>query len=326
MDVEEKLRIVERGVLEVVTKEELKNLLEEKERPRAYVGYEPSGKIHLGHMISVTKLIELQNLGFDIVVLLADLHAFLNSKGSLEEIKETAEYNKHCFIGLGLDEKKTKFVYGSEFQLEKDYTLNLHRLALETTIRRARRSMDIVSREEEDPKVARVIYPLMQALDIAMLGIDVAIGGMDQRKIHMLARDNLPKIGFKAPICIHLPIIHGLDGSEKMSSSKGNFIAIDDDEETIRKKIKKAYCPFGVVENNPIIEIYEHIVFPRYEKIVVKRPEKYGGDVEFKSIEELKRSFENKEIHPQDLKDSLSDYLIKILSGAREYLASKGYV
>ncbi len=325
MDIEEKLKVIERGALEVVTKDELRRLLEEKNSPRTYVGYEPSGKIHLGHMISVTKLIELQNIGFDVVVLLADLHAFLNSKGSLEEIRKTAEYNKHCFIALGLDEKKTKFVFGSEFQLDKEYTLNLHKLALETTIRRARRSMDIVSREEEDPKVARVIYPLMQALDIAMLNVDVAIGGMDQRKIHMLARDNLPKIGFKAPICIHLPIIHGLDGSEKMSSSKGNFIAVDDDEKTIRTKIRKAYCPMGVVENNPIIEIYEHIVFPRFERIVIKRPEKYGGDVEFNSIDELKKQFENKEIHPQDLKDSLADYLVEILSKAREYLASKGY-
>ncbi len=325
MDIEEKLKVIERGALEVVTKDELRRLLEGKNSPRTYVGYEPSGKIHLGHMISVTKLIELQNIGFDVVVLLADLHAFLNSKGSLEEIRKTAEYNKHCFIALGLDEKKTKFVFGSEFQLDKEYTLNLHKLALETTIRRARRSMDVVSREEEDPKVARVIYPLMQALDIAMLNVDVAIGGMDQRKIHMLARDNLPKIGFKAPICIHLPIIHGLDGSEKMSSSKGNFIAVDDDEKTIRTKIRKAYCPMGVVENNPIIEIYEHIVFPRFERIVIKRPEKYGGDVEFNSIDELKKQFENKEIHPQDLKDSLADYLVEILSKAREYLASKGY-
>jgi len=83
--------------------------------------------------------------------------------------------------------------------------LDMLKLARSTTLNRARRSMDEVSRDAENPKVSQMIYPLMQALDIAHLGVDVAVGGIDQRKIHMLAREGLPELGYPAPVCIHTP-------------------------------------------------------------------------------------------------------------------------
>jgi len=269
----------------------------------------------------------MQELGFEVVVLLADLHAYLNGKGSLEKIKKIAEYNKHCFIALGLDPEQTEFVLGSEIQLSGDYFLNVQRLALETTLLRAKRSMDIVGRQEENPKVARVIYPLMQVIDMVALRLDVALGGMDQRKIHMLARDNLPKLGYSAPVCIHLPIIHGLDGDEKMSSSKENFIAIDDKPEVIKRKMKKAYCPAGSKERNPVLEIYRHFIFNKCIEVEIKRPEKFGGNITFRNYEELENAYLKEEIHPQDLKTTAAEYLINILSEVREYMKQKeGYL
>ena len=101
MDINQKIQKIEEGTLEVINSEELEEILE-KEEPIAYTGYEPSGKIHLGHAVTVQKLKTLQNLGFKIKILLADYHAFLNGKGSLEEIKEIAEYNMKCFKDLGL--------------------------------------------------------------------------------------------------------------------------------------------------------------------------------------------------------------------------------
>ena len=83
-----------------------------------------------------------------------------------------------------------------------------------------------------------MVYPLMQAVDIAMLGVDVAVGGIDQRKIHMLARQGLTRLGYRAPVCVHMPILLGLDG-EKMSSSKGNYISVDDTEQEVISKLKK---------------------------------------------------------------------------------------
>jgi tyrosyl-tRNA synthetase len=138
------------NVSEVVTKSEFEELMREKTPVRVYAGYEPSGKIHLGHAISVYKLVELQGAGAEVVVLLADLHAYLNSKGSLEEIRRIAEYNKECFISLGLDKKKTEFILGSDIQLEPDYFMNVQRLALTTTLLRAKRSMDVISGPAKD--------------------------------------------------------------------------------------------------------------------------------------------------------------------------------
>jgi len=135
MDIKDKLKLATRNVEEVVTLKELKELFETKDKPRAYVGYEPSGEIHLGHMMTVQKLMDLQDAGFEIVVLLADIHAYLNEKGDFDEIKEIAEYNKAAFIALGLDEGKTEFVLGSEFQLEKDYVLDVLKMARITTIK-----------------------------------------------------------------------------------------------------------------------------------------------------------------------------------------------
>ena len=182
-----------RNTVEVVTEEELKSLLNKPEK-QVYAGYEPSGEIHLGHLVTVNKLIDLKAAGFDVVVLLADLHAFLNRKGTMDEVRKLADYNKRCFEGLGL--KDVKFVLGSDLQLNPDYELLMLRLSQQITLNRATRSMDEVGRQMDAPTVSQMIYPIMQMVDIAMLGVDAAVGGIDQRKIHMLAREHLVNVGY----------------------------------------------------------------------------------------------------------------------------------
>ncbi|GFO97261.1 tyrosyl-trNA synthetase [groundwater metagenome] len=315
----DKLALIARNTEEVVTKEELEALVNSDKQCSAYVGYEPSGKIHMGHVLTVNKLLDLQQAGFEITVLLADVHAYLNEKGTLDEVRKIADYNKRCFIALGLDEKKTKFVLGSSYQLDHDYMLDMLKLARSTTLNRARRSMDEVSRDAENPKVSQMIYPLMQALDIAHLGVDVAVGGIDQRKIHMLAREGLPELGYRAPICIHTPILPGLDG-KKMSSSKGNYISVDDTAEDMKKKMKGAFCVEGEVKDNPVLALFKYHITPRYSEIVVKRPEKYGGDLHYKSYEEIEADFAAKKLHPMDLKTAAVDYMNKILEPVRKLM------
>jgi tyrosyl-tRNA synthetase len=312
----DRLELVVRNTEEIVTLDELNALLE-KQHPRAYVGYETSGKVHLGHMLTANKLLDLQRSGFDVVILLADLHAFLNEKGSLDEVRKIADYNKDCFMALGLDPEKTEFVYGTNYQLQPDYMLKILQIARNTTLNRAKRSMDEVSRSAENPMVSQMIYPLMQAIDIADLKIDLAVGGIDQRKIHMLAREELPRLGLPAPVCMHTPLIPGLNG-EKMSSSKGNNIAVDEPAEDVEKKIMSAFCPAKVVENNPILAIFKYHIFPRLEsEVVVKRPSKFGGDASFASYPEIEAAFVEGRLHPMDLKKSCSAYLIEILAPVR---------
>lgn len=318
----DRLALITRNTEEIVTHEELEKLITSGKTPSAYVGYEPSGKIHMGHVLTVNKLLDLQQAGFKITVLLADVHAYLNEKGTMDEVREVAEYNKRCFIALGLDEEKTIFVLGSSYQLEPKYMLDVLKLARSTTLNRARRSMDEVSRDAENPKVSQMVYPLMQAVDIAHLGVDVAVGGIDQRKIHMLAREGLPELGYKAPTCIHTPILLGLDG-KKMSSSSGNYISVDDTPGDIKKKMNRAFCPEGEVVDNPVLSLFKYHIMPRFPGITIQRPEKFGGDIHYDSYEALESAFASKSLHPMDLKAGASDYMNLVLEPVRKLMGEE---
>ncbi|MEM2082939.1 MAG: tyrosine--tRNA ligase [Nitrososphaerota archaeon] len=326
MNIEEKIKIIKSPpTIEIINEEELQKVLEEKEHPITYCGYETSGPIHLGHLIAIKKQIDLQKIGLIVKVLWPDLHTFMNRKGSLEWIHKMQEYSQHCFIACGLDPQKTIFIQGSDFELDKKYIEDFMKLSLHITISRAKRSMTIVGRKMEDARVSQIVYPVFQCLDIAYLDVDIAHGGMDQRKIHMLAREFLPEIGYKKPVCLHTAILTSLTGpGEKMSSSKPEtFIAIHDPPEVIEEKIMKAYCPAKEIINNPIIEICNYIIFPYYQKLEVERPSKYGGKIIFYSFKELKEEFEKGKLHPLDLKKAVLENLIKILEPIRKYFNNK---
>jgi tyrosyl-tRNA synthetase len=259
---------------------------------------------------------DLQAEGFDVVVLLADLHAFLNRKGTMEEVRELAHYNQRCFEGLGL--KNVTFVLGSDLQLNRDYELLVLQLSQQITLNRATRSMDEVGRQMDHPTVSQMVYPIMQMADIAVLGVDAAIGGIDQRKIHMLAREHLINFGYKAPVCIHTPILNGLDG-KKMSSSQGNYISVADTEDGIRKKCQKAFCPPEIAEN-PILQIFRYHLFPQLPEITIRRLDKFGGDRTFTNYTELETAYGRGEIHPLDLKKACGESLVEILAPVRDYI------
>jgi tyrosyl-tRNA synthetase len=304
-----------RNTVEVVTEEELRGLLTKKGR-KVYAGYEPSGEIHLGHLVTINKLIDLRDAGLEVTVLLADLHAFLNRKGTMEDVKKLAEYNRRCFEGLGLTD--VKYVLGSDIQLSREYQILVHELSQQITLNRATRSMDEVGRQMDTPTVSQMVYPIMQMADIAVLGVDAAVGGIDQRKIHMLAREYLPAQGYPSPICIHVPILNGLDG-KKMSSSQGNYISVADTPDVISKKMKKAFCP-PEIEENPVLQVLKYHIFPHTGTVTINRPEKFGGDRSFATYAEIEQAYAAGEVHPADLKNTVAESLIKILTPVREYL------
>ncbi|WP_435155527.1 tyrosine--tRNA ligase [Haladaptatus sp. DFWS20] len=314
--------LISRNAEELVTEEEVRELADDPEGKRAYVGYEPSGVLHIGHMLGANKLIDLQEAGFEVVILLADVHAYLNDKGTFDEIQETAERMKEQFIAYGLDEENTEFRFGSEFQMDDDYVLDLHSLELETTLNRASRAMAEIQ-SGESTKVSQAVYPLMQALDIEYLDLDLAIGGMEQRKVHMLARDTLPSIGYDSPTCIHTPLIADLgSGDGKMSSSKGVTISMEDSTEDIEEKVNSAFCPPTRDPEddleNPVLQIFEYHVFPRFEHVVVERPDKYGGNLEYDDYQSLEDDLESDELHPADAKSALATYLDELIAPGRE--------
>lgn len=322
MDSKEKLQLVKRNTNEVVTEEELKEILEKKEEPITYCGYEISGPAHLGSLIPLTKQMDFQKAGFKVKVLLADLHTHLNLKGEKEWIEKMAKYWEETFKAFGL--KEAEFIKGTDFQLTPKYTKDLLELSTKVTINRANRSMRQVSRSGKTQEVSQLIYPLMQALDIPQLDVDIAHGGMEQRKIHMLARDHLPNIGYKAPTAIHTPLLISLQGPDtKMSSSnpKTTF-PLHADPETIKERINGAYCPQNQVKGNPIIEIIKLIIMPTKKTLKVTRPDKYGGNKVYKSMRELKKDFKSGDLHPADLKKSTAKTIVEILKPIRQHFKS----
>ena len=259
---------------------------------------------------------DLKEAGFKIKVLFADWHAYLNRKGDWNFIKKQVKIWKAGFKAAGLSD--AEFIVGSSFQRKKKYIDDVFNLSINTTIGRSIRSMQKVGRDIDHAKVSQVIYPFMQIVDMKYLGVDVAQSGIEQRKIHMLAVEKLSNLGFDVPIFVHTPLIDSLNGPGiKMSSSEpSSFISIKDDENTIRNKLKKAYCPEG--KDNPILQIANLIIFPRIKKFKIVRPEKFGGDLSFDSFDKLEKEFYKKRIHPLDLKNSVGDYLVEIIDPIRK--------
>jgi len=317
-----------RNVEEVVTIDELKSL-ELRQNLKGYIGFEPSGLVHLGTgLICGNKVKDLSEAGINMTILLADWHAYINDKfnGDIEKIRTAAEIMKQSFLAIGVPEN-VKFVYADELVNSKEYWEKLIRVAKNTTLNRVRRAMDIMGRKGTDMDLdsSKIIYPFMQVTDIFHMDLDIALGGMDQRHAHMLARELAPKLGFKTPVALHTPLLTSLKGgnrmdfTSKMSKSKADSaIFVTDSPDQIRLKIKGAYCPEGDIHNNPVLDIYRFIIFPYYKE-EVKIERKFGGDVTVKNYTELEDLYSKKEIHPLDLKENISNILIDILKPVRDH-------
>lgn len=327
----DKLEKLVSNTVEIVTIDELKEVLK-KDKPRAYIGFEPSGAVHLGWKICTNKIKDFLDCGFDFTILLADWHAYINDKlgGDLEKIKQCGKYMEDCFKAMGVDEDKVNFVYASEYTGDSKYWELVLRTSKANSVARVKRAMDIMGREEDeaDKDLSKLFYPAMQVSDIFYLNLDVAYGGMDQRHAHMLARDTAKKLGKKPPVAIHTPLLTGLQAGErmnpldaKMSKSKpDSMISIHDTQDNVKRKISKAYCPEKVVEGNPVIEICKFVIFPelKNEPFLIKRPEKFGGNLEFNNSDELEQAY-IKDLHPLDLKNATINYINKILEPVQKY-------
>ena len=317
MDAGTKLNLIKRNTVEIITEDELLKLIKSKKQPSIYCGYEPSGAIHLGHIVTITKLMDLQKAGFKVKVLLADLHAYLNKKGDWAKIKKETEHWAKGIKALGL---KAEVRTGTSFQFKKEYWLDVIQMSLKTTINRGLRSMQEIARDIENATISQMLYPIMQAADMKHLGVDVGEGGMEQRKVQMLARELLPDVGYKAPIMIHTPLITSLKGpGSKMSKSiPGSGISVIDSDEEIRNSIKNAYCPEKVAKDNPILQICQLIIFPRIKKFKVERPAKFGNNVTFADYKSLEQEYVAGKLHPMDLKNAATEYLIEIIAPIRK--------
>jgi tyrosyl-tRNA synthetase len=330
MDMHERLRLVTRNTQEIITQGELEKLLREKEHPAVYLGTAVTGKPHVAYFIWVLKLADFLRAGFEVKLLLADLHGLLDNT-PWELLEKRYEYYNlvipAMFTAIGADVSRFTIVKGSSFQRDGAFFTDVLRLATMTTVHGATKAGSEVVKQSENPKLSGLIYPLMQALDEEYLGVDVQYGGADQRKILVFARESLPKIGYRPRVELMTPIIPGLIG-EKMSASKEESkIDVLDDPQTVERKLQKAYCPEGVVEGNGVLSFLKHVTMVLKEDagsaLSIERPEKFGGSLSFNTYAQLEEAFLAKKIHPLDLKAALAKEVNALLAPVQAAMRGK---
>jgi tyrosyl-tRNA synthetase len=360
-NINKRLSLIKRNLNEIIGEEELIQLLNNDTPLNHYIGFEISGLVHLGTgLSSMLKIRDLQDAGVNCRIFLADWHTWINDKlnGDHTFIKQVAtEYFQPalevCAKIVGADPKKIQFIHGTDLYHNNDrFWQSVVEISKNLTLSRVLKSTSIMGRDERNSQpFAWLIYPPMQVSDIFTLGINLTHSGTDQRKIHVIAREvalklqiqNLKDINGEIikPIAIHHNLLLGLqspkiwplpEGEEKESmrtqmkmskSIPNSAIFIHDSEEEIREKIKQAFCPAQEIEFNPIIDWATNLILPLKGKLVIKRPEKFGGNITFNSKEDLDKTFAKGELHPMDLKNSIADTLVEILKPTRERFADQ---
>ena len=337
MDIETKIDLIKRPPTEeVLTEEELRQLLQTNEHPGHYQGFEISGLLHLGNLIvSGFKINDFLKAGLKCQVYLADWHSFINNKfgGDWEKILSASKYYAEAFSFFC---PGAKIVVGSELYHNNDaYWRNLLRFSKHMTLSRTLRCMTIMGRSENEKlDLSQYFYASMQALDVKEIGADMPHGGMDQRKAHVLAREVFPKMGWTKPVAVHHHVLMGIAEpikletkdkleqviASKMSKSKPwTAIFIHDTDQQIQEKLRKAWCPEKQVDMNPVLDMTKHVVFHENKTFLIERPAKFGGAVEFESYEDLEKAYASGGLHPQDLKNGVAEAISRIISPIRRY-------
>ncbi|MCI4320090.1 MAG: tyrosine--tRNA ligase [Thermoplasmata archaeon] len=337
MDAEARAAVVRRNTAEVLTPEELLALFAREAHPKAYIGFEPSGRLHLGHLVTARKIRDLQEAGCEVTVFLADWHAWINDKlgGSLERIEAAGRYMAHGFEALGVDPAKVRYRFAHELTGRAEYWARVVRVAKATTLARTKRAMTILGRSEEEGQLdtAKLLYPSMQAADVFELPVDLAYAGLDQRRAYVLAREVAQHYGWPVPVAVHTPLISSLKGSGRMEiddpvarkmskSDPTGSITIPCERSAIRSRINEAYCPARGVEANPVVELVRYVVFPWTGSLEVERPAKFGGPVRYDTEAAFLSDWEGGKLHPQDLKGAVATSLGTILEPALRYFES----
>ena len=307
----------------------------------AYIGLEPSGKAHLGWMILADTISNLIDEGVNVIILLADWHAWVNDKfdRDMGKISIASEYMSEMFRAIlgnpkeGNGPGEVRFVRASEIMDSGKYWERVLRCSKNMSLSRVRRTFSIMGRDEDssDHDLAAFYYPALQAADIFELEVDIAFGGMDQRKAHMYMREVAEKNHWIKPTCIHTPMLSGLKGpggrmdsfDHKMSKSDpGNAILLDDDPESIRVKMRKAFLEVGS-QNSPVFEISRHVIIPKVGKITVTPDPKYGEASEWYDAQAFIDAVSSGTIHPLDAKMAVADCLSEVLSPISEHFSDK---
>eukprot|EP01056_Protomagalhaensia_sp_Gyna25_P000456 Protomagalhaensia_sp_Gyna_25__455@NODE_1214_length_2062_cov_104_236283_g966_i0_p1_GENE_NODE_1214_length_2062_cov_104_236283_g966_i0NODE_1214_length_2062_cov_104_236283_g966_i0_p1_ORF_typecomplete_len452_score78_45tRNAsynt_1b/PF00579_25/9e68_NODE_1214_length_2062_cov_104_236283_g966_i0841439 len=361
LSLEEKVKRALSVAEECIQAEELEALFKSNANPVCYDGFEPSGRMHVAQgLLKAINVNKLTSTGCVFVFWVADYFAMLNNKlgGDLRKIQRVGHYFIEVWKAVGMNLENVRFLWASEEigRSPAAYWGRVMDIARKNSISRVKRCSQIMGRAEgDDQPCANVLYPCMQCADVFYIGADLCQLGMDQRKVNMLAREyvdlhnsevaaqakaskkkskaqqvssNVDTVQDSKPLAKPIILSHGmlpglLEGQAKMSKSDpDSAIFMEDSVQEVNRKIKKAFCPPGVIDGNPVMAYLERIIFGFKASVQVKRAEKNGGDVVYNSYEEVKEAYVAGDLHPADLKSAVASALNDLIEPVREHFVN----
>jgi tyrosyl-tRNA synthetase len=296
---EEQLSIIKRGTVEIIEEEELLKKLKEGRPLRVKAGFDPTAPdLHLGHTVLLQKLRQFQQLGHEVYFVIGDFTAMIGDPTgrsetrpplSREEVLENAKTYEHQVFKI-LDPERTNIVFNSTWLSELG-TEGIIKLAGKYTVARMLERDDFSKRFKEGIPIYihEFIYPLLQGYDSVFLKADVELGGTDQKFNLLVGRDLQRAFGQEPQVCITLPLLVGLDGVRKMSKSYQNYIAIQEEPESM----------FG-----KIMSISDDLMWEYYTLLT---------DYTEEEIENFKKN-----LHPMEAKKKLAYYIVERFHGKEQ--------
>lgn len=333
MSWQDKKKLITRNLQEVLGEDRLDEILKQRD-VKIYWGTAPTGRPHIAYFVPMTKIGDFLRANCEVTILFADLHAYLdNMKAPWELLTLRSQYYEAAVKGIltsiGVPLDKLKFVRGSDYQLSKEYTLDVYKMTSVITEHDAKKAGAEVVKQVEHPLLSGLLYPGLQALDEEYLKVDAQFGGVDQRKIFTLAEKYLPQLGYAKRVHFMNPMVPGLTGNKMSASEEDSKIDLLDSPANVKKKLKKAFCEPGNITENGVLSFTKHVIYPLMkdgEVFTIKRSAEHGGDLVFPKYENLEKAFAAEEVHPGDLKSAVESSINKLLAPLQEIFKDPKHV
>lgn len=304
-NIDDQLKLIRRGAEEIIPEEELIKKLERsaKENKPLIVkeGFDPTAPdLHLGHMVSIRKMKQFQELGHTVIFLIGDFTGMIGDptgkneirkRMTREEVQQNAETYKQQIFKV-LDPEKTVIDFNSRWSLPLKFE-DVLSLTSKYTVARMLERDDFHKRYTAGRPISimEFLYPLAQAYDSVALRADVELGGTDQKFNLLVGRDIMREYGLEPQVILTLPLLVGLDGVEKMSKSLGNYIGINEPPQEMYGKTMS-------IADNMIINYFE-----------------LATDVPDNEIQKIKQQLHDPAINPRNIKAKLAFEIVRIYHG-----------
>lgn len=308
MDIDKQIKVLKQGVSDLISEEDLKKkLIEAKKenRPlRVKLGLDPTAPdIHLGHTVVLKKLKQFQDMGHEVYLIIGDFTGRIGDPSGKsktrkqlteKEVKENALTYEKQFSKI-LDEDKTKLVFNSSWLSKMDFE-DVINLSSKYTVARMLERDDFSNRFNENKPISihEFFYPLMQGYDSVAINADVELGGTDQRFNLLVGRNLQKEYGQESQVLIMMPILEGLDGTEKMSKSLDNYIGVNE-------KPTEMYGKVMSIPDDLIVRYFELVT-----------------NLEVEKVNEIKKEIEVNKVNPMQYKKELAFTIVKEFHGEDE--------